>query len=85
MKMMYGEAYVPPTHKHRVNNIDDTKYQVEVTSSPGGMEVSVDDLPLEAYSPLTQAHVLAEIDLQGAAGGGQTQISRRSNGETHKA
>jgi hypothetical protein len=83
MKILYGDDYNPASYNHK--HIDHTKYQVDVNSSPGGMDVTVDGIPLEAYSPDTQVHVLAEIDLQGAAGGGQTQISPRSNGETYRA
>ena len=85
MKMLYGEAYGPTTPQRRVSKIDDKTYHVEVTSSPGGMEVMVDDIHLDAYSPLTQAHVLTEIDLQGAAGGGHIQIPLRPDGEAHNA
>jgi hypothetical protein len=80
LRALYGEDYVPTAHKHRRSKVDDTKYQVDITSSPGGMEVTVDELPLGAYSPDTQAHVLSEINLQGAAGGGHTQIPPLSHG-----
>ena len=82
MKSMYGEDHNPPAHKHRID-IDDTKYQVY--SSPGGMEVTVDGLPLDAYSPGTITHVLTEINHQGAAGGGLTQIPLRSHDASHNA
>jgi hypothetical protein len=83
MKRMYGEDHVTPAHKRRID-IDDTKYQVQV-SSPGGMEVTVDGIPLDGYSPLTITHVLTEINHQGAAGGGHTQISLRSHDASHNA
>jgi len=85
METMYGDDYDPTSHNHRL--IDHTKYQVDVDSSPGGMEVIVDGLHVSAYSPDTQLHVLEEINLQGAAGGGHRhlQIALRSDGETHNA
>jgi hypothetical protein len=85
METMYGDDYDPTSHNHR--HIDHTKYQVDVDSSPGGMEVIVDGLHVSAYSPDTQLHVLEEINLQGAAGGGHRhlQIALRSDGETHSA
>jgi hypothetical protein len=82
---MYGDDYVPTAHRHRSSKMDETHYNVDITSSPGGMEVTVDDLPLGAYSPDTQTHVLTEINLQGAAGGGHTRITLRNDGETHNA
>jgi len=85
LRALYGEDYIPMTHKHRSSRIDDSQYNVEITSSPGGMEVMVDDLPLGAYSSDTQTHALSEINLQGAAGGGRTRIALRNDGETRNA
>ena len=82
---MFGEEFAPQTRTHRRIQSDHTKYQVEVTSSQGAMDVTVDGIPLEGYSPGTQVHVLAEINHQGAAGGGHTQIPLRPDGETHNA
>ena len=48
------------------------------------MEVTADDEPLEAYSPLTIAHVLKEIGLQGAAGESTLQIAPRSDSKWTK-
>ena len=84
MKSMYGEDHVPSAHKRRID-IDEAQYQVQITSSPGGMEVTVDGIPLEGFSPLTITHVLSEINHQGAAGVGFTQIPLRSHDESYNA
>ena len=87
-QFLYGTTYddVPPRIRTVAKAVDHSMYQVELLSSPSGMEVEVDGVLVEAYSPETISHVLKETELQREAGvSTQIQVTLRHDGEKNKA
>jgi hypothetical protein len=87
-QFLYGPTYddIPPRTRSEAKAVNHSMYQVELRATPTGMEVEVEGVRVEAYSPDTIAHILQETELQREAGVSTLmQVTLRHNGEKNEA